>query len=125
MRVQLSEEELGEILCGKMSESKELKEDLAHYNRQPEGHPDRSYKYLHESMQRNIHLIQMRRSRAADAAAIKAGNLGDNKAIPALGDPNVPSPKAIKKAAAKAKALAASTDALVLAAFEGQGQGQE
>eukprot|EP00972_Heterocapsa_arctica_P033855 4983434-Heterocapsa_arctica.AAC.1 len=63
-------------------------------------------------MQRKISLIQMRRNRANDAAAVKSGNLGGHKAIPALGEANAPGPKAAKKAAAKAKALAvAETEA--------------
>eukprot|EP00972_Heterocapsa_arctica_P007215 1052750-Heterocapsa_arctica.AAC.1 len=63
-------------------------------------------------MQRNISLIQMCRNCANDAAAIKSGNVGGHKAIPALGEPNAPGPEAAKKAAAKAKALAAAdTDA--------------
>eukprot|EP00972_Heterocapsa_arctica_P044661 6590489-Heterocapsa_arctica.AAC.1 len=40
MRTQLSEDELGEILYGKMCNSKELSNDLAHYQRQPLNHPD-------------------------------------------------------------------------------------
>eukprot|EP00972_Heterocapsa_arctica_P032598 4801160-Heterocapsa_arctica.AAC.1 len=40
MCVQLSDEELGEILYGKMCEGKELREDLARYNRKPIGHED-------------------------------------------------------------------------------------
>eukprot|EP00972_Heterocapsa_arctica_P101958 15021417-Heterocapsa_arctica.AAC.1 len=76
MRTQLSEEELGEILYGKMCDIKELAVDLAHYTRQPVGHPDRSYKYLVASMERNISTIQVKRNRANDAAAIRAGTVG-------------------------------------------------
>eukprot|EP00972_Heterocapsa_arctica_P027516 4044893-Heterocapsa_arctica.AAC.1 len=77
----------------------------------------------------------MKRNRANDAAAIRAGTVGSfGKAMPALGAPNAPGPKAQKKAAAKAaaKALAASSDveARVLAAYikgagKGKGKGKE
>jgi hypothetical protein len=63
--------------------------DLAHYDRQPLDHPDRPYKFLMSSMERNILTIQMKRNRANDAAAIRAGTVGGfGKAVPALGAPN-------------------------------------
>eukprot|EP00972_Heterocapsa_arctica_P101084 14898471-Heterocapsa_arctica.AAC.1 len=74
MHTQLSEDELGEILHGKMCNSKELSNDLAHYQRQPLNHLDRSYKFLMASMERNILDGQMKRNRANDAAAIRGGN---------------------------------------------------
>eukprot|EP00972_Heterocapsa_arctica_P059051 8705225-Heterocapsa_arctica.AAC.1 len=76
MRTQLSEVELGGILYLKMQNSTELKEDLAHYNRQAMGSPDRSYGYLIRCMERNVNLFQQKKNRAADSAAIKAGQLG-------------------------------------------------
>eukprot|EP00972_Heterocapsa_arctica_P012667 1861088-Heterocapsa_arctica.AAC.1 len=58
-----------------MAGSKEMAKYLAHYQRQPLNHPDRSYKYLMASMERRIAEAQMKRNRANDEAAIRSGNV--------------------------------------------------
>jgi hypothetical protein len=135
MRTRLSEDELGEVLYRKIKHSKMMLSDIAHYERQVLNHPDRSYQYLLNCMDRRIADAQMERNRANDKAAIRSGNVsgfGKNVAAPAPGANNPPGKKAQAKAAAKqAKALAASTTAevdsrvaLALAAHKGKGKGK-
>eukprot|EP00972_Heterocapsa_arctica_P017826 2633971-Heterocapsa_arctica.AAC.1 len=106
MKTKLPESELSEILYIKMQNSTELKEDLAHYNRQPEDSLDRSYDYLIRSMERNIDLAQQKKNRASDSAAIRAGVInGKGTALPAPEEGSKAAAKKAKKAAAKALAV--------------------
>jgi len=52
MADQLPEDTLANILVKKLEHSSELKEDIAHYYRQDEDHPDHSYTYLRGIMNR-------------------------------------------------------------------------
>eukprot|EP00972_Heterocapsa_arctica_P026307 3873232-Heterocapsa_arctica.AAC.1 len=71
-------------------------------------------------MERNVNLFQQK-NRAADSAAIKAGQLGGaHKAVPALGEPQT---KAAVKREAKAKAKAIAAKALA-APEKGKGKGK-
>ena len=56
-----------------MAVSSALAADLAHYNRQPAGSDDRSYKFLIHSMERHINLHQQEKNRANDIKAIRSG----------------------------------------------------
>eukprot|EP00972_Heterocapsa_arctica_P089492 13195147-Heterocapsa_arctica.AAC.1 len=134
MRTQLSDDELGEILYDKIRSSKEMANDLAHYERQELNHPDRSYKYLLKCMDRRLHDAQLKRNRANDEAAIRSGNVSGfgKMAVPATGGGNPPGKKAQAKAAAKAaKALATSSADIdariaagIAAAVKGKGKGK-
>ncbi len=129
MRTKLSDEELGEVLYEKIKHSKQLTSDIAHYDRQPLNHPDRTYQFLLACMDRRIADAQMERNRANDKAAIRSGNVsGFGKmipAVPAVGGQNPPGKKAQAKAA---KALAASTtaevDSRVAIALAAKGKGK-
>ena len=54
MHTSLSRHELAGILLQKLEKSTVLKEDIAHYHRQVPGHPDQSYEYLMNSMNRYL-----------------------------------------------------------------------
>ena len=54
MHTSLSRHELAGILLQKLDKSTVLKEDLAHYHRQVPGHPDQSYDFLMNSMNRYL-----------------------------------------------------------------------
>eukprot|EP00972_Heterocapsa_arctica_P068085 10053341-Heterocapsa_arctica.AAC.1 len=97
---------LAGTLFNNMEGSKPLEVDLARYNRQVEGHTDKTYKYLLNIMERNISLQQQKANREADSKAIRSGNMG-LKGAPAINGEGL-SKNAIKKAAREAKlALAA------------------
>eukprot|EP00972_Heterocapsa_arctica_P000001 68-Heterocapsa_arctica.AAC.1 len=71
--------------------------DLAHYDRQDEGHPHRSYEYLVKLMDRNVRIQQQAANREANTKAIRSGHLGI-KGAPAINSEGL-SNNAIKKAA--------------------------
>eukprot|EP00972_Heterocapsa_arctica_P098210 14493829-Heterocapsa_arctica.AAC.1 len=54
MKIRLPTEMLMETLHSKMEGSKLMENDLAHFNRQDEGHPDRSNEYLLKVMDKNV-----------------------------------------------------------------------
>ena len=134
MRTQLTDDELGEILYNKIKNSKDMANDLAHYERQELNHPDRSYAYLTRCMERRLQNAQLERNRANDQAAIRSGNVsGFGKlAVPATSGGNPPGKKAAAKAKAlAAKALASSTADIdariaagIAAAVKGKGKGK-
>eukprot|EP00972_Heterocapsa_arctica_P042175 6216731-Heterocapsa_arctica.AAC.1 len=83
MKIQLPTEMLMDTLHSKMEGSKLMENDLAHFNRQDEGHPDRSYEYLLNVMDKNIGIQQQAANREANTKAIRAGHLG-LKGAPAI-----------------------------------------
>eukprot|EP00972_Heterocapsa_arctica_P089080 13137347-Heterocapsa_arctica.AAC.1 len=74
---------LCEVLHRKMEGSKLMEVDLAHFDRQDEGHPDRSYEYLLRIMDRNVGIQQQAANREANTKAIRSGHLG-LKGAPAI-----------------------------------------
>ncbi len=51
------------MLVNKLSTVKELSEDLAHYYRQHEDHPDKSYQFLRNCVNRCLELRQQKQNR--------------------------------------------------------------
>jgi hypothetical protein len=89
---------LRDLFERKIRQSKELSEDLAHYDRCPEGADDRTYKFLLESVARAIARQKMNRNRAdRDRIVNKSGV--DPSAFPSEGG----NPKGDGKKNAKAK----------------------
>eukprot|EP00972_Heterocapsa_arctica_P055174 8137940-Heterocapsa_arctica.AAC.1 len=103
MRVQLPTEMLMDILHSKTEGSKIMEHDLAHFNRQDAGHPDRSYEYLLKVMDKNVGIQQQAANREANSKAIRAGHLG-LKGAPAINSEGMS--KTAKKHAARAAKLA-------------------
>eukprot|EP00972_Heterocapsa_arctica_P017092 2527095-Heterocapsa_arctica.AAC.1 len=106
VKVQLPTEMLMETLHGKMEGSELMEADLAHFNRQDEGHPDRSYEYLLKIMDKNVGIQQQTANREANTKAIRAGHLGA-KGAPAINSEGLSKSAQKKTARAAEKALAA------------------
>jgi hypothetical protein len=93
---------LRDLFERKIRPSKELSEDLAHYDRCPEGHDDRTYKFLLESVARAIARQKMNRNRADRDRIVNRSGV-DPGAFPGEGDN---AKEAAKKKEAKDKAKA-------------------
>jgi hypothetical protein len=101
MKTQLKDEELQELLYDKIKNSKLLRGDIEHYDRQSLGHHERTYQFLMTQLERRVNDAQMARNRANDEAALRNGNITGHKNNNAA-----PAPKGKAKAQAKAKAAA-------------------
>ena len=75
----------------KIRPSKELSDDIAHYDRSPEGHDDHTYKFLLESVSRAIARQKMHRNRADRDEIVNRSGVDPN-AFPGEGD-KTPKPK--------------------------------
>jgi hypothetical protein len=93
---------LRDMLERKIRASKELSEDLSHYDRCPEGHEDHTLKFLWECINRAIGRQQMLRNRNDRDALVGKGKGGDPNALP--GEAGYLKPKGKAKAEAKTKA---------------------
>jgi hypothetical protein len=92
---------LRDMLERKIRVSKELAEDLSHYDRCPEGHDDHTLKFLWSCINRAIARQQMIRNRN-DRDSIIGKKQGDPNALP--GETGYVRPKAKGEAKAKPKA---------------------
>ncbi len=81
MKDKFSDDTLRDMLERKIYKSKELSEDIAHYNRQAEGAEHKTYKFLMESIVRAIGRQQMLRNRQGRDDLVKKGG-GDSNAFP-------------------------------------------
>eukprot|EP00972_Heterocapsa_arctica_P040724 6001747-Heterocapsa_arctica.AAC.1 len=104
-----------------MEGSKIMEHDLAHFNRQDEGHPDRSYEYLLKVMDKNICIQQQAANREANSKAVRSGHLG-LKGGPAINSEGLS--KTAKKKAARAAELALAAASPSCAAAPGKGAGK-
>ena len=71
VRNELNESTLADILLAKLEKSVELKEDIRHYQRQREGHEDKTYSYLLGCMDRHLARQRLLKNRTDHQAAMK------------------------------------------------------
>jgi hypothetical protein len=111
MHTSLSRHELAGILLQKLEKSTVLKEDIAHYHRQVPGHPDQSYEYLMNSMNRYLTRKRYDVNRTGGVQSL-IKNMGGRGAAPAVEGETSQSKRAKAKAkkAKEAKAIAAPAD---------------
>ena len=100
----LRDNSLADLLYSQMKNSKVLQVDLAHYRRHPDGHPDHSYRFLRDCMDRQLERVNTEKNRDDYSSLLKAMAKGAG-AAPAPGDPKAKG-KAKAKAKGKAKAKA-------------------
>ncbi len=109
MHTSLSRHELAGILLQKLDKSTVLKEDLAHYHRQVPGHPDQSYDFLMNSMNRYLTRKRYDVNRTGGVQSL-IKNMGGRGAAPAVEGGTSKKAKAKAKKAKEAKAIAAPAD---------------
>ena len=74
--IQLTHNQLKEILIAKMESSKVLAQDIAYWRRLPEGNDQRTYEYLVNAMQSHLDRTQMTKNQETRRAIIQRGILG-------------------------------------------------
>ena len=126
----LDEKTLRETLLSKIKFSKALNNDLGHYYRQPEGHPDKSYDFLIRAITSYVARTAQDRQQQASMNVLSAfeTQLKGNKALSAAGqeaDPRSKSAKArARRQAAQAAAQAAAREKDPALAAKGDPKGK-
>ena len=108
---------LRETLLSKIKGSKALENDLGHYYRQPEGHPDKTYDFLIRSMTSYIaRTSQDKQQNRSILAAFEAQLRGGGKALAAPGSEEPLRSKSAQAKARRKEAKAEKEKALAAAA---------
>ena len=73
------------LFLKQVRKSLRLKQDLAHFDRLPEGHEEQTYAFLRDAIRRQIVLARLEANRSAHAQASQSG--AEVLALPAMGQP--------------------------------------